>query len=374
MIENTSKLHLQKLDVIRGIAIILVFSIHSILVCTEGNHEIRKFENGIMQFDGASLKLILLTFFPLGYGWTGVQLFLLISGFLIHFSFLQSGAKSLNLTSFFNRRFWRIYPPYFICLLFFAFVNSGLHISFSEFKNLLSHIFLLHNLSDTTFFTYNAAFWSLALEFQLYLLYPLFLFFKNKFGIKNTMYIVAAIYIACMLARFLLGLHQTWMVNFVFKNWIIWCLGAYWSDNFFHGKRTFNGSIWWVILLGVLFYGSRAIPVVGYFADILAVLFYLCLGDIYLNYKPLKTNILEKILIEIGIVSYSIYLIHQPFMHQMFDAIHIFGISYQSSIFRFLDAIFVFLIIFFVSYGIYHFIEKPAIEFGKKFYKKYLEK
>jgi peptidoglycan/LPS O-acetylase OafA/YrhL len=104
--------HIDKIDILRGIAILLVVLYHSQLVLFPHFEEIGKRDT----------KTIILNLMPTAYGWIGVQLFLIVSGFLIHFGFLSRNG-SLNLVSFYSRRFWRIYPR----ILFFSSYFLPLH-------------------------------------------------------------------------------------------------------------------------------------------------------------------------------------------------------------------------------------------------------
>ncbi|MDQ2772566.1 MAG: acyltransferase family protein, partial [Bacteroidota bacterium] len=157
------KQHLPKIDVLRGIAILLVFSYHALLVVF-GDFEVLDFTPWWLwvNFGHYSPARLALALTPGGMGTQGVTLFLVISGFLIHWGYLKSGA-SFRAGEFFSRRFWRIYPPYLVALLLFGFT-----LGFGGGRSLLAHLTLTHNLSDQTFATINPSFWSLALEAQLY--------------------------------------------------------------------------------------------------------------------------------------------------------------------------------------------------------------
>src|SRR5580693_8465133 len=109
--------HIRKLDILRGIAIISVFLVHS-QECLYPNYGAVAY-NSSHVLDVHDLKSIILNFSPSAFGWSGVNLFLLISGFLLHLGFLSSN-KPFRPIDFFSKRFWRIYPPYLLVLLFFC--------------------------------------------------------------------------------------------------------------------------------------------------------------------------------------------------------------------------------------------------------------
>ena len=82
-------------------------------------------------------------------------------------------------------RFFRIYPPYLVALLFLALVYPISKLYFAsrvDTAQFISHLTLLHNFDQRSFFGINAAFWSIAVEVQLYALYPLLLALAARFG------------------------------------------------------------------------------------------------------------------------------------------------------------------------------------------------
>ncbi len=106
-------------------------------------------------------------------GWMGVDLFFVISGFVIGLSAFyeidRNGPWSFQGT-FFSRRMARIVPlHYFTLLVFVAFISPEL--LFTNFwGNLTSHIFFVHNLNLHFFGAINGPNWSLAIEMQFYVL------------------------------------------------------------------------------------------------------------------------------------------------------------------------------------------------------------
>ncbi|WP_263143724.1 acyltransferase [Pseudomonas sp. RIT-PI-AD] len=104
-------------------------------------------------------------------GWNGVDLFFVLSGFLIG-SILASNRQE-GVGGFLVRRVFRIYPAYLVivlvCLCFSRPElrhNSGL---------LLSHLFMVHNLTPGYGGAINGVLWTLGAEFQFYLLAALLL-------------------------------------------------------------------------------------------------------------------------------------------------------------------------------------------------------
>jgi peptidoglycan/LPS O-acetylase OafA/YrhL len=119
-------------------------------------------------------------------GMIGVDLFFLITGFLLVLPWLrhaQEGAAPPSAREFYRRRVRRILPAYYVhlLLLFFLFVPLVRGLEFWRynpthmFENLSAHIFLVHYFSPWTSASVgvNGALWSLSLEAQFYVLLPL---------------------------------------------------------------------------------------------------------------------------------------------------------------------------------------------------------
>ena len=126
-------------------------------------------------------------------GFLGVHLFLTISGFVLFFPLVRKfgvrGVRTDNRT-FFRRRLRRILPPYYAALVIFALLSlwsvyaaSG---SIFNLRSVFEHLTMLYNLDPWNITMYNGAFWSLALEFQLYLTFPLVLWGCRRFGLLPT--------------------------------------------------------------------------------------------------------------------------------------------------------------------------------------------
>jgi len=109
-------------------------------------------------------------------GWSGVEIFFVISGFVIPFAMFQKKYTIRNFITFLQKRIIRIEPPYLISILLVVFLNfvstlspyyrgSPFHI---DWPNLLGHIAYLNVFTGGKWL--NDVYWSLAIEFQYYLL------------------------------------------------------------------------------------------------------------------------------------------------------------------------------------------------------------
>ena len=119
---NRAQAHIEFIDYLRAIAIIAVFLFHLVLpVC---GINILPWGTWLPKFTAPAWFWPLL---PVSFGWCGVAIFFVVSGFCIHLSF----KRKPDWLDFASRRFFRIYPAYVIALLLFAFTLPWTRISAS---------------------------------------------------------------------------------------------------------------------------------------------------------------------------------------------------------------------------------------------------
>jgi peptidoglycan/LPS O-acetylase OafA/YrhL len=137
---------LQGIELLRGVAALMVLLAHYQL-----------------QFAGRPAWL--------GFSQTGVDLFFVLSGFV--FGPWLFGRR-VDLLPHLLRRLFHIYPLYLVALAAYV----ALHWAQGQPPlYLLDHVFMLHTLSRDVAQHYNAAFWSLPVEVEFYLLLPLLSWF-----------------------------------------------------------------------------------------------------------------------------------------------------------------------------------------------------
>jgi peptidoglycan/LPS O-acetylase OafA/YrhL len=144
------------LDGLRGLAILLVVWYHVWLVSGQA-------------------------FGPLSFiaqaGFLGVDLFFFISGFCLFYPYARASSEGRAQPStrrFFERRILKIVPSYLIALAVFALVYRD---QFGSVQNTLlqlaTHLTFMHTLSPTTFGAISGPLWTVGIEVQFYLLFPL---------------------------------------------------------------------------------------------------------------------------------------------------------------------------------------------------------
>lgn len=137
---------------------------------------------------GVAILLVLLYHFtkPLfhffSFGWAGVDLFFVLSGFLITGILIGTKHKKKFIQIFFIRRALRILPLYYGVIIMFAFIapHFGPTIWWSQYQFFFwthteNYLFLLHGFKLPL-----GHFWSLAIEEQFYLMWPFIVLVTNN--------------------------------------------------------------------------------------------------------------------------------------------------------------------------------------------------
>jgi peptidoglycan/LPS O-acetylase OafA/YrhL len=159
--------HIGPLDGVRGIAILLVLFFH----CFE------------------KIKIYPFSFIS-EIGWVGVDLFFVLSGFLITGILVDTKGNDNYLSSFFAKRALRIFPLYYLSLLlvFITLMIPSIESYNPVFdkRHLQSSIYYF-TFTQNLYFSFNGwgvtdllnHFWSLAVEEQFYLFWPFVIFYLN---------------------------------------------------------------------------------------------------------------------------------------------------------------------------------------------------
>lgn len=171
------------------------------------------------------------------FAYAGIYLFFVISGFCIHLFWARARAAGvhkpvINFFSFWKRRVRRLYPPYFAALalyLCYLAYKTPVDVTLFYLWDVVLHVFMLHNLDARTTYTINGAFWTLAIEEQLYLAYFLLLFLRIRYGWTKTLVLCfSARVVWLILGRYLSYSHGIYIpvTEAAATNWFIWALGA----------------------------------------------------------------------------------------------------------------------------------------------------
>jgi peptidoglycan/LPS O-acetylase OafA/YrhL len=307
------------IDYYRGIAILWVMAFHT-LGFVYGRYSLL-YTNGWADLSSVSNDSYFI-FYPLSFGWAGVRLFYVISGFSIHWAVLRHGLpEKLGWKPFLKnysiKRLLRIYPPYLVAMALFIWLQ------WPYWKSIILHLLMLHNLQGDTFFNINASFWSLAVELQFYAMYPLLLLARSRWGIIKTLKGLMALTGLLYMLSFVLD--SDLQSNVIWESaplhFIEWTLGMLLAEWYSQGALPIkiSGKQCWgaALLLVGLSWNLYANQLTGLIAGLLGFLLLAkALGG------RITENRISKAVRQVGIVSYSLYLLHQPLIPYFYRWYH----------------------------------------------------
>jgi len=154
------------------------------------------------------------------FAWLGVDLFFVLSGYLITTILLNSINSDDYLRNFYTRRVLRVFPLYYLCLVVFLFVLPLLGLYKDQFQfyvsNQLWFWFYLQNWLLSFHFPRMGSmlnhFWSLAVEEQFYLVWPFIILWLKK-PQKLLVFMIA------VLTLLLMARSIVWMCRFPMFNY-----------------------------------------------------------------------------------------------------------------------------------------------------------
>jgi len=184
-----SKFRFKNLDSIRTIAFLSVFLVHAVssklpAVCNSQSYSFFVFFRELFDF--------------------GVPIFFVLSGFLISFLMLkeQESENGFSVKNFYMRRVLRIWPVYYLVIVFGFFVfpllrNHFLHLPYIENAHFVNYLLFLSNFDQINnhqwpFGVGLGPTWSVGVEEQFYLLWPIviMIFKKRKFIIPIAGFLI----------------------------------------------------------------------------------------------------------------------------------------------------------------------------------------
>jgi peptidoglycan/LPS O-acetylase OafA/YrhL len=313
--------HIPALDGLRGIAIIMVLQWHY-LPATQA-------------------------FFP---GWTGVDLFFVLSGYLITWRLMATKDQPNYFSRFYRNRILRIFPLYYTLVIGFL---LAIHFLVQP-KNLPTFDTYINHWKSFLIFTQNWTFmfyhlppdpsltplWSIAVEEQFYLIWPaVILLLPRK---KTALIIFGCLILFILLARTLAYCLAHPPYLYIYYNTFSWI------DSFVIGALLYQlheaririaPGLVTSIMLGILtifliyslshsspFPGDPFMMTAGY---TLLALFFACV--LHLASRPeknrLSTLLSGKLLRGMGRISYCLYLVHFPISQVVFSRFHAYGLN-----------------------------------------------
>jgi peptidoglycan/LPS O-acetylase OafA/YrhL len=341
------------IDALRGLAALAVVLFHA----KEGHH-----------IDGLLAVLPGVAVAPFARGDLGVQVFFVLSGFVIAHSMARQEVTPRYVGRFLLRRSLRLDPPYWasmVLVVVFGLLSArfvpGRSFELPGAGRVLAHVLYLQDLLHVP--PLATVYWTLCLEIQFYLSFALLMFVATR--LRRRLSEDAAFYAVMLPALFVadlwpLGLGPFSAPALFFERWhlfiagvlVWWAVVARPSDRFARGLAL--GALGLLAAAAVV----RADEALAVGTATAAVIFWSARSGklgVWLGQRPWQL---------LGAISYSLYLVHNPLSGAAFRVGY--RLTGRSS---WLEAIWLLLVValcLLFSYVFHRVIERPSLELGRR--------
>jgi peptidoglycan/LPS O-acetylase OafA/YrhL len=318
---------IQSIDGLRAVAMLLVFTFH------------------VWEFSGRPALSISLFGLPINIAAfiaenTRVALFIVLSGFCLFLPFCKRPElmERFSAPQYYWHRFRRIAPPYYAALLYPLALTFLLVVTFkllglaAHWQTIptgwqyLTHLFFIHTLSLGTWNSVNGSLWTLGLEAQFYLVFPVLVWGFRRWGAR----LIGALVLGSVLYRIAaawMTSGQTWEVRFLSEVFFAGLLmqfalgmGAAWFVFRWRERRehlgAWTGSL--LVLAAIGLYQLALVPLpdaiqfLPWRSTLLGVAFAVAIVAFSISITPFRWVVENRLMSRLGLISYSLFLIHQP--------------------------------------------------------------
>ena len=319
-------------------------------------------------------------------GYLMVELFFVLSGFVIYKAYAKKIVSKKDLMRFQFLRFGRLYPVHLLFLIAYIFIEIAKFLAQEKFgitsvnsqpfveNNLIAlfqQIFLIHAIGPTGHaLTFNGPSWSISVEFFTYLLFGASILFvpKNKDILFFLLALISLITLATQ-STFGFGI----LVR-CFAGFFIGCLTASITDKISIILPSYISSL---IFLTILVFLQIKIPqkydLMIYFLSSALI------ASLVLSKKGMLKNFLNlKFLTWLGSISYAVYMSHSAIIWTINNIIRVIfkkpeliiggqSIPQLSEINTFIAGALIVTLVLLVSMLVFDFIEKPMRKKSRSF-------
>lgn len=267
------------------------------------------------------------------FGWLGVDLFFVLSGFLITENLLFNLNKPHFLRNFYIRRLLRIFPLYYLLLIICLFIVPSINRQNIDMSYYAENQFWLWTILQNWLFIFSPPYgdqsllhtWSLAVEEQFYLIWPLLILLirkPKKLIIVATMVLILVV-ATRMIMWFYRADHFAYASFYTFTRIDGLCIGCI-IALFMQINRAWISNNMWILVLSTsllnfafYFLDIRYGNTLPYFAFAGYTTFPLLFGLLTYEAAVEKTKVIKllfanRLMKFFGRISYGLYLFHWP--------------------------------------------------------------
>lgn len=267
-------------------------------------------------------------------GFVGVDVFFVISGYLITTIIISEMAEGkFSVVNFYERRARRILPALFFVMAV-SLPFAWLWLTPSDLKDFGQSLVAVSTFSSNILFWWESGYfdtaaelkpllhtWSLAVEEQYYILFPIFLLLTWRFGIKCILILLSLVFVLSLGLAHWGAFYQPSSTFYLFptRGWelLAGVFAAFFLKYNTYLKSHFLNQILSLLGLGLVVYSIIAFDETTPFPSLYALVPTVGTGLLILSAVP-NTFVYKllslKSLVGIGLISYSAYLWHQPML------------------------------------------------------------
>ena len=332
----------------------------------------------------------------LSWGSLAVDLFMILSGFLMTFHYIERQSKEPwdkknTVIKFWLRRFFRIAPLFYL-LLIIAFLlgpqlgdyrnaiaqhwpdtaTSNLRYTDTSLANFFAHISFAFGFIPDYSFRSPLPDWSIGLEMQFYIAFPLIMLLMLRL---NPIVVTLLLVFVCLICKKLMPdfFHAFSMPSFLLIKLYVFMIGIWIAYSRWQGKMLV-GLVISLAMTTLWFYFERGEQAFARFLLVTLMFYLMDNGSMPLSkhVRPLIDSLRKllsaKFSVFLGEASYASYLVHLLFVIPICGVLTFYdfyiGMNGYS---RFFTALIISIVpIYLTSWFLYQRIEKPGIKVGKK--------
>jgi peptidoglycan/LPS O-acetylase OafA/YrhL len=336
-------------------------------------------------------NLLDVPFFNRTGGHLGVILFFVLSGFLITYLLLKEfeAKNKINILKFYGRRILRIWPIYYLTVIFCVFILPILNDFFGftfqaySFNQVVYYFCFLPNIAKSLslFVDGIVHLWSIGVEEQFYLIWPfIILFFR-----KHLFIVLVVFFLGISILPFFIGFLNTHS-NLFLDNKILFerllsfvehfkinamSIGGIIAYIYYNQKNWLNwlfkyyiGEFLVLITFALWFYGFQLYTISDEFY---AILFSLIIYKVVINDKPLIKLFDNRIVNYLGEISYGLYVYHWLVLQTVINFVKRYIVNFEHEMIKVNLIIYIGTIFFtiLISHFSYQYFEKFFLKYKR---------
>lgn len=268
----------------------------------------------------------------------GVSIFFCISAFILSFPFIQYylyNGNPVRLQQYYWRRIKRLEIPYLlvlVVLLLFRIIIQG-EFWKTEMPHFFSSVFYSHNIIYGRRSTINPVAWTLEIEIQFYIVLPLL---AKLFTIKKTIIRRSILLLIMFTSGVVYESNSNFLINAHLQYSIlpylpVFTLGMLLADLYFTYQEKLRGKNYVFDITGIIgflivVYFARSVE---WYRQCIEYAGYSVLFISIFKGKILNTFFTNRYMMAIGMMCYSIYLIHYALIYFISEKITAYFLVYN---------------------------------------------